>query len=276
MGRIELPYQFREGNKAFAAQLMADLNTLAGGLNSIRIQGLPEGDLESTLQEIKGLLDGKIDAFRAGNADQIKFSDGDSFQEKLDSGALRGADAVVSSSDGMYHFFVGGDGHLYLVSRSQAQEDAFSIDERGHLIYSLGEADVSAGEATTYDLGSVKGPKGDGGDMLASVYDPSGKAQDLFAYADAAVSAAAGTQALSGFAYAAAWDGEQKNRVSVNGLKATDHFYVCHSSSATAAQRAAWRNGCIFVSGQEAGAFTLQADQTLPLVDIPLTVILLP
>lgn len=31
------------------------------------------------------------------------------------------------------------------------------------------------------------GPKGDPGDMAVSVYDPQGKAQDIFAYVDAAI-----------------------------------------------------------------------------------------
>lgn len=49
------------------------------------------------------------------------------------------------------------------------------------------------------DLGSVQGPPGPGaeGAMLAEVYDPTGKAQDIYAYVDAAVSAAIGA-ALEG------------------------------------------------------------------------------
>ena len=37
-----------------------------------------------------------------------------------------------------------------------------------------------------------KGDKGDPGEMSASVYDPQGKAQDIFAYVDAAITGAIG------------------------------------------------------------------------------------
>ncbi|MBQ6808470.1 MAG: hypothetical protein IJP07_04835 [Firmicutes bacterium] len=277
MARINLPYQFRDGNRAYAAQIMADLNALAGGLNNISISGMPEGDLEAVLQKLKTLTDGKISANQAGNAAQIKFSDGESMQDKLDSGALKGADAVLSTSDGMYCFYVGADGHLYLLSRSEVQGEAFHIDENGHLIYSLGEPGEGSGETKLYDLGYVRGPKGDSGDMQLSVYDPQGKQRDIYAYVDEAMGESSKSGAKSCFVYAAGWDSSTKrNRVSLEGLTAEDHFLVCHSSFATEEQRNAWREGCIFLQSQEEGSFVLQADQTLPTVDIPLTVLLLP
>lgn len=276
MGRINLPYQFRDGSKAYAAQIMADLNALAGGLNDIHIEGLPSSDLENILRELKGQIEGKIDAFQPGNAAQIKFSDGLTIQEKLDNGDLNGADGVLNNSEGLYCFYVGGDGHLYLMTRSQEQAQAFSIDERGHLLYTLGEPGSNDGDISCYDLGNVRGPQGEGGDMLASSYDPSGKRQDIFAYADAAAAAVSHSSSKSCFAYAAGWDEDKQNLVSLAGLKAADNFLVCHSSSATDEQRQAWREGSISVVAQEAGGFTLQADQVIPLVDIPLSVIILP
>lgn len=47
---------------------------------------------------------------------------------------------------------------------------------------------VSLSDGTTYDAGYCRGASGAGtGDMLASVYDPTGKNQDIFAYIDNAV-----------------------------------------------------------------------------------------
>ena len=53
MSKIILPYQLRDGQKAYAARIMADLNALAGGLNNITVEGLEGGDLESTLAALK-------------------------------------------------------------------------------------------------------------------------------------------------------------------------------------------------------------------------------
>lgn len=48
---------------------------------------------------------------------------------------------------------------------------------------------VTLSDGTSYDAGYCRGASGAGtGDMLASTYDPQGKAQDIFAYVDNAVS----------------------------------------------------------------------------------------
>ena len=47
---------------------------------------------------------------------------------------------------------------------------------------------VTLSDGTSYDAGYCRGASGAGtGDMLASIYDPQGKAQDIFAYVDAQV-----------------------------------------------------------------------------------------
>ncbi|MDO4732462.1 MAG: hypothetical protein Q4B50_02955 [Bacillota bacterium] len=277
MARINLPYRFREGDRAYAAQIMADLNALAAGLNQISINGLPEGDLETVLQELKQLTEGRIPANQKGNAELVRFLDGESMQEKLDSGALRGSDGVMNTTDGMYCFYVGADGHLYLLTRSEVQGDAFRIDERGHLIYSLGEVEEGSGEEKLYDLGYVRGPKGENGDMRPSVYDPQGKERDIFAYVDEALAAEQKSETRSCIAFAAGWDADSRqNTVLLEDLPADANFLLCHSSLATEEERQAWRAGSIFLAGQEKDGFVLQADQSLPQVDIPLTLILLP
>ena len=49
---------------------------------------------------------------------------------------------------------------------------------------------VALSDGTSYDAGYCRGASGAGtGDMLASIYDPQNKAQDIFAYADAKYSA---------------------------------------------------------------------------------------
>ena len=48
---------------------------------------------------------------------------------------------------------------------------------------------VTLSDGTRYDAGYCRGASGEGtGDMLASTYDPQGKAQDIFAYVDNAIS----------------------------------------------------------------------------------------
>ena len=273
MDKIILPYQLRDGQKAYAARIMADLNALAGGLNNITVEGLEGGDLESTLAALKNRVDQAVVANQPGNASQIRCQDGQSFQDKVDSGAFNGTDGVVSTSDGLYYFYVGGDGHLYLVTRSQVQGEAFSIDSQGHLIYTVDDPAPENGEPKTYDLGVVREP----GDMQAQVYDPTGKQQDVFAYAAAQVAAVGKAVAKDAWVYGAAWDSDTSQAaVSVDDLTTTTHFYVGHGNGASAEQRAAWRNGAISVVGQTSGGFTLQADGALPTMDIPLTVILLP
>ena len=52
---------------------------------------------------------------------------------------------------------------------------------------------VTLSDGTSYDAGYCRGASGAGtGDMLASTYDPNGKAQDIFAYADAKYSKPSG------------------------------------------------------------------------------------
>ena len=52
---------------------------------------------------------------------------------------------------------------------------------------------VTLSDGTSYDAGYCRGASGAGtGDMLASIYDPQGKAQDIFSYADAKYSKPAG------------------------------------------------------------------------------------
>lgn len=57
MSRVILPYNLQDGQKAYAAKLMANLNALAAKLNSVSLPGLADSDMETALQQLKLLLD---------------------------------------------------------------------------------------------------------------------------------------------------------------------------------------------------------------------------
>ena len=222
MSRIVLPYNLQDGQKAYAARIMANFQALAGQLNQISVSGLTPGDLESVLLQMKLLLDelsaghdryvhdlsydaqnkrltltlqdgarfdvdmrpfineyrgtegesvavaldgdgnisaalqpgsvgesqlsaallsligSKVTANTAGNAASIRFSDGQSFQDKLDAGALKGADGVSAALSGMYYFrYDETDGHLYVGVADDGPAPPLSIDQSGHLIYTI-------------------------------------------------------------------------------------------------------------------------------------------
>ena len=83
---------------------------------------------------------------------------------------------------------------------------------------------VTLSDGTSYDAGYCRGASGAGtGDMLASIYDPQGKAQDVYAYTDNAVNAAKPksvtvTLTTSGWAQSGSY---KKQTVTVTGLKAS-------------------------------------------------------
>ena len=222
MTQITLPYNLQDGQRAYAARIMANFRALAGQLNRVSVEGLAEGDLENVLLQIKLLLDelsadqartlsavsydpatqqlqltlrngalyqldmspfiddyqgssgqtvdvsvdsagvisaqlapggvgeehladslldliaGKVTASSRGNASQILFSDGESFQDKLDAGRLQGADGVSVALAGIYYLrYDQGDGHLYVGVADGAQQPPLSIDSSGHLIYTI-------------------------------------------------------------------------------------------------------------------------------------------
>lgn len=222
MGKVNLPYNLRDGQTAYAARLMADLNVLADKLNFVRIPGLTPGDMENALIQLKMLideeaaadkkvvssffydemsrqlclelrngavfkvdiadfvryysgssgdgisisvdgegritaqlepgsvgadklddglqkvLDGKLEAEKSGNAAQVLFSDGQSMQDKLDNGELRGSDAVNAAVSGMFYLRVDeGNGHLYIGVADGAAQPPLSINNDGHLIYTI-------------------------------------------------------------------------------------------------------------------------------------------
>ncbi len=141
---ITFPYIFKDGDRAFAAHLMANFNALSTNLNGLTVDGLPDSDLQTVLNQLKGLIDGltaglaaTVTAGETGNAGQIVFTDGETFQGKLDNNTLKGQDGQCFF-DQMYYFRVDqSNGHLYVGVPDGAPQPPLSIDSNGHLIYTI-------------------------------------------------------------------------------------------------------------------------------------------
>ena len=137
------------------------------------------------------------------------------------------------------------------------------------------------------------------GDMTKAVYDPQGKAQDIFAYADAkqAKITAGGilkgdgaggvSAAVKGTDYAgpsvgvtatltaAGWDADAKTQtVSVAGVTATTNGSLRIAQSATDEQFAAWGAAQPRVTAQADGSITVKLAGTVPTIDIPVEVLI--
>ena len=92
---------------------------------------------------------------------------------------------------------------------------------------------VTLSDGTSYDAGYCRGASGAGtGDMLASTYDPQGKAQDIFAYADAKSNkAVAFTVTLS----ASGWSGKAQTVSDARFLTGNYAYSVAPDSGSFAA-----------------------------------------
>ena len=137
------------------------------------------------------------------------------------------------------------------------------------------------------------------GDMTKAVYDPQGKAQDIFAYADAkqAKITAGGilkgdgaggvSAAVKGTDYAgpsvgvtatltaAGWDADAKTQtVSVAGVTATANGSLRIAQSATDDQFTAWGAAQPRVTAQADGSITVKLAGTVPTIDIPVEVLI--
>lgn len=92
---------------------------------------------------------------------------------------------------------------------------------------------VTLSDGTSYDAGYCRGASGAGtGDMLASTYDPQGKAQDIFAYADAKSNkSVAFTVTLS----ASGWSGNEQTASDARFLTGDYAYSVAPDSGSFAA-----------------------------------------
>ena len=277
MAKITLPYQLQDGQKAYAAKLMANFNALRASLNTVAVEGLAVGDMAAVLNALKQLIDNCVIAYQGGNAAQVRFADGDSVQDKLDAHQLK-AELVNLQLNGMYSFFVDAEnGHLCLSAPADADQPPFAIGENGHLTYTVPDAVTESSAAAVYDLGNVRGIQGLPGDMDASVYDPTGQQKDVFAAIDEAVAAVGKSMVKSVMVYAPSWNAAAKQvQISVAGLAADSNFAVEAAYSATDAELAAWRGAMPRIIDQAEGQFTIRAYGMIPEADIPLSIVVLP
>ena len=139
----------------------------------------------------------------------------------------------------------------------------------------------------------------DSGDMNSSIYDPQGKFQDIFTYADTKQSkittsgilkgdgSGGVSAAVKGTDYAgpsvgvtvtlsaSSWDADAKTQtVSVAGVTATANGSLRIAQSATNEQFTAWGAAQPRVTAQAAGTLTVKASGTVPTIDIPVEVLI--
>lgn len=175
---VHLPYNLHEGQVAYAAKVMANFRALLGAYGSITVDGIGTADVPTMLQL---LYEAMVKADEDGNADHIRFEDGETLTQKFNAGTLN---ASILDSEGLFYFYVDPeDGHLYVTASEGMEADDFEIDENGHLVFTLNDPEGN-NAVNVYDLGKVKGDKGEDGDpgMDADVYDPLRAEKDVNTY----------------------------------------------------------------------------------------------
>lgn len=127
---------------------------------------------------------------------------------------------------------------------------------------------LTDGSTTTFQVRNGADGKG-AGDMLSSIYDPSGKAQDVFAYADRLLPVIH-VQTLA----SAAWSGSAApytQTLAVPGIQADPAAQIIQPVPADAAGLAAWTASGIQCTAQGDGSLTFTAREK-PGADIQLQV----
>lgn len=262
-----LPYNLREGTVAYAGKVMANFRALLGILNNLVVEGVGTGDIVTILNL---LVQSMVKADETGNAEDIVFADGVNLEERFATGTLN---ASLFTSEGMFYFYVDPqDGHLYVTAAEGMEEDDFEIDEEtGHLLYTLDDPEDN-NIVHTYDLGLVKGDKGDpgAGGMAATTYDPLGVGKDMNTYTGFYVCDsqkwADGVYVLSDE------DSHTGANLSDHITSTSGHFFIGPSSSATDEGVEAWSNGLIRITGQGSGTISLKALGDTPTEDIDLQI----
>ena len=130
---------------------------------------------------------------------------------------------------------------------------------------------VTLSDGTSYDAGYCRGASGAGtGDMLVSIYDPQGKAQDVYAYTDDAVNAAK-PKSVPVTLTASGWVGGVQT-VAISGVLADETAQLIQPVPALASQ-AAYIEAGILCTGQAADSLTFTAT-TAPTDDLTVYVLI--
>ena len=130
---------------------------------------------------------------------------------------------------------------------------------------------VTLSDGTSYDAGYCRGASGAGtGDMLASIYDPQGEAQDVYAYTDNSVNAAKPksvpvTLTVSGWV-------DRAQTVAISGVLADETAQLIQPVPALTSQ-AAYIEAGILCTGQAADSLTFTST-TAPTDDLTVYVVI--
>lgn len=121
----------------YTGETTATIQTLVVGSNkitaTIRGNSISMNLLDTNLQNT---INSKVTANEANNASQIKFNDGQSFQDKLDNGSLKGNDGVSISTNSFYRMYVTQTtGDLMIVVADGAEKPPFTLKDNGDLVY---------------------------------------------------------------------------------------------------------------------------------------------
>lgn len=126
---------------------------------------------------------------------------------------------------------------------------------------------LTDGTTTTFQV--YNGADGDGsGDMTAAVYDPQGKAQDVFAYVD---SKAEASKSVTATLTADGWT-DNSQTVSVTGMTDDANGDIGLAMAATSEQVEAAASAMLLCTASGSGTVTITAFGTVPTVDIPIQV----
>ena len=182
---VNLPYNLREGQVAYALKVMANFRALLAAYGLITVDGIgPDGgpatgDVPTIIELLRKAM---VMADKEGNSDHVVFPDGETLTQKYAAGTLN---ASLLNNEGMFYFEIRQeDGHLLVTATEGIDQGDFEIDpDTGHLLFNLNDPDES-NVVHTYDLGQVKGDKGDdgAGGMQATTYDPNGVGKDMNTY----------------------------------------------------------------------------------------------
>ena len=139
----------REDGGRFAVSMSPFINEFLGSTGSSIDVGVDgSGVISANLKNdgvaydmlaaaVREKLEAAVVSGKTGNAAEIVFTDGETMQEKMDNGDFDGKETADVAVGGFYYLEVREDGHLYLITSSESTVPPLSINDEGHLIYTL-------------------------------------------------------------------------------------------------------------------------------------------
>lgn len=123
----------------YTGETTATVQTLVVSGNKIQANIIGDSITMNLLNiSLQNTINGKVTANEPNNASQIKFSDGQSFQDKLDNGSLKGDDGVSIATNSFFRMYVDQiTGDLVVVVADGAEKPPFTLEENGDLYYTI-------------------------------------------------------------------------------------------------------------------------------------------